>query len=533
MADLRQSGGEKYARICALAYRQSLAPPSKVVADAKGQPLFFCKENTSNGCIGTVDVFYPQAPLILMISPTLSKAMLVPILEYAGSERWKFPFAPHDVGTWPKANGQVYGGGERTETNQMPVEEPATCCCWWPPWPRWTATPISPANTGRPSPSGPTIANPRAFDPENQLCTDDFAGHLAHNVNLSAKAICALGAYGKLCAMRGDKANAEVYGKLAKEYAVRWVKEADDGDHTRLAFDKPGMWSMKYNLVWDKILGLGLFPDAELRQELDFYRKHINKYGLPLDGRKSWSKADWALWTASLTGSREDFDAIVNPIYDFYNETTARHGLTDLYYTDNPAIASMHSRPVIGGLFIKMLYDPAVWKKWAARDKFQVTAWAPLPKPPKTVTVVPVASETPAVWKYTTTNPGPTWAKPDFDDSAWKKGLSGFGAGNPPGSTIHTRWTTPSIWIRREVTLPAGKWNDLQLFVHHDEDVQIFLNGMLASALSGYTTDYELTPVKRQASDQLKPGKVVIAAHCIQTKGGQYLDIGLVDVQPQ
>lgn len=83
------------------------------------------------------------------------------------------------------------------------------------------------------------------------------------------------------------------------------------------------------------------------------------------------------------------------------------------------------------------------------------------------------------------------------------------------------------------MTLPAGKWNDLQLFVHHDEDVQIFLNGMLASALSGYTTDYELTPVKRQASDQLKPGKVVIAAHCIQTKGGQYLDIGLVDVQPQ
>src|SRR5579863_5791995 len=117
----------------------------------------------------------------------------------------------------------------------------------------------------------------KGFDPEKQLCTDDFAGHLAHNVNLSAKAICALGAYGKMCAMRGDTAQAAEFGNIAHDFALRWVKEADDGDHFRLAFDRPGSWSQKYNLVWDNILGLGLFPPQAIAKEVAFYRRHQQK----------------------------------------------------------------------------------------------------------------------------------------------------------------------------------------------------------------------------------------------------------------
>src|SRR5438128_5966554 len=144
----------------------------------------------------------------------------------------------------------------------------------------------------------------KGFDPENQLCTDDFAGHLVHNVNLSAKAICGLGAFARLCEMRGDKAKASELMRLAHEFAERWIKEADDGDHSRLAFDKPGTWSQKYNLVWDRILGLKLFPDSVRRKEMDFYKTKQNTFGLPLDNRKEYTKLDWTLWTATLTQNR-------------------------------------------------------------------------------------------------------------------------------------------------------------------------------------------------------------------------------------
>ena len=379
MADLTRAGGEKYAKIGALAYRQCFAA-GKFVADANGQPLQFCKENHSNGCIGTSDVFYPMAPQFLLLGPSLAKSFLVPFMDYAASERWKFPFAPHDLGTYPHANGQVYGDGERGENNQMPVEESGNLLIlmaavsqmeghtkfadrYWPQLEKWAE-----------------YLKEKGFDPENQLCTDDFAGHLAHNVNLSVKAICGLGSFSKMCAMRGDKAKAAEYAKIAKEFAARWVKEADSGDHYRLAFDKPASWSQKYNATWDVILGLNLWPAETWRKEMDFYKQTQNKFGLPLDNRKDYTKLDWTLWTATLTQNRADFDALMEPVFVFLNETPDRSPMTDWYQTKNAKKVGFTARPVVGGVFLQMLYDKKVWSKWAKRDQTRAAKGAPMPK---------------------------------------------------------------------------------------------------------------------------------------------------------
>ncbi|MCS6831700.1 MAG: DUF4965 domain-containing protein [bacterium] len=366
--DLKRMGDEKYADLCVLAYRQCIAA-HKLVADFDGTPLFFSKENFSNGCIATVDVTYPSSPFFLLFNTELLKGMLTPVLDYARSPRWKFPFAPHDLGTYPRANGQVYGGGERSEENQMPVEECGNMLLmvaalakaegnadyarkYWSLLTRWAE-----------------YLREKGLDPENQLCTDDFAGHLAHNTNLSLKAILALGAYSMLCRMVGDTSRAEEYQRLAKEMAQQWMRMADDGDHYRLAFDKPGTWSQKYNLVWDGLLGLGLFPKEVARKEIAYYKTKMNSYGLPLDNRSQYTKLDWQVWIATLAESRDDFALFLDAIWRWLNETPSRVPLTDWYWTHDGRQVGFQARSVVGGVFIKMLTDAKVWQKWLGRAR--------------------------------------------------------------------------------------------------------------------------------------------------------------------
>ncbi len=347
-----EAGGEKFADILSLAYRQAIAA-HKLVAGERGELLFFSKENFSNGCIATVDVSYPSIPLFLYGNPELVKGMMRPIFKYAASEQWTFDFAPHDVGCYPAANGQVYG--ENKLENQMPIEECGNMLIMaaavslyegnaefarehWALLTRWAE-----------------YLKEHGMDPDNQLCTDDFAGHLAHNANLSIKAIIGLGGYSILCSMLGEP-EGEVYLALAKEMAGRWAEMAGAGDHYKLTFDSaPDTWSLKYNLVWDRLFGLHLFPEDIAEDEVRHYIAAQNKYGTPLDSRSSYTKADWLVWSAAMANTKEEFAQIVEPLWHFLNETPSRVPFTDWYDTISGKQIGFQNRSVVGGLFLPLL----------------------------------------------------------------------------------------------------------------------------------------------------------------------------------
>jgi hypothetical protein len=330
--------------------------------------------------------------------------------------------------------------------------------------------------------------------------------------------------------MRGDEVQASEYRKVAKEFADRWIAAADDGNHFRLAFDKPGTWSQKYNLVWDRVLGLNLFPDEVREKEMHYYRRMQNRYGLPLDNRQPYTKLDWILWTATLTGDREDFDALVLPVHRFLRETPNKVPMTDWYRTHSGNRVGFTARPVVGGVFMRLLYEPQVWDKWASRAEQVSADYAKMPNIPKVVHRVKAADTEAATWRYRLETPSSEWMTPEFDDASWSEGKAGFGRAMTPNSSIGTVWNGRDIWLRRKFDLSGEIDDTLRLHIHHDEDAMVYINGVLAGEFHGYTTQYADAPLRPEAIAALKPTGNVLAVHCRQTNGGQYIDVGLSSV---
>ncbi len=519
-ASCAKVGGQRYAQYCALAYRQSIGMMG-MAEDANGQPLLFTDENTSGGDISTVDVIFPSCPQFLLLNPDLLKAMLVPVFEFSSPSHWPQPYSLHDLGGYPIANGHPGGGGEL-----MPVEESGNMIIMT------AAISEADGNTQFAQKFWPLITTwvkflrKRGFDPGKQLSTNDFLGPVAHNANLSIKAIIAMGAYGKLCQMRGLTAQAASYHALARRWAKKWMKIDATGNHYRMAFNQPNSWSMLYNLAWDQVLHLHIFPMSVRRKQMAFYMTKLNKYGLPDRSTVTQTKTDFETWTATLATKPAQFHAIINRIYKFLDQSPARVGLADQYGTRR-AWAGMYARPVMGAAFLPMLIHRAVWLSWAAKGQKVKGDWVPLPAAPQYQTIVPTSAHHPVRWRYTLKKPPAGWYKTHFNDSQWQSGLAGFGTGDPHAH-VRTHWSSDHLWLRRTFVLPRTGLKNLVLYCYHDDGVKIYINGVLANRTHGWTSNYLPLFIRPNALKALRPGhKNVFAVRMLQHFGGQFFDLGL------
>ena len=379
-AKAKKIGGDEYAFLCVMSYRHAIAA-HKLITDEDKNLIFLSKENDSNGCIGTVDVSYPSVPLFMLYNTEYVKGMLRPIFRFADCDVWTYDFAPHDVGRYPYAWGQVYGRSDeenkrfRSENqfvyppyymypsgsnvyglrDQMPVEECGNMLIM-------TAMVCRmEKNASFALPYMETLKKWREYlirygaDPGEQLCTDDFAGHLSHNTNLSVKAIMGIEGYAQIAALAGEKDEAKKYHKIAADMASDWEKRAKADDHYQLVFGegKKDTWSLKYNLVWDKLWKSGLFSDEVYEKELAYYKKKANRYGTPLDSRAAYTKSDWILWCAAMDNTA----ALIQPVAAYLKETKTRVPFSDWYQTDSGRYCYFIARSVQGGIFMPMLAE--------------------------------------------------------------------------------------------------------------------------------------------------------------------------------
>ena len=364
--DALAAADENYAQLCAASWRHTMAA-HKLIATSEGEMALLSKENDSNGCIGTADVSYPSIPLYLRYAPELVNALCRGILDFAEMPVWEFDFAPHDIGRYPMATGQVYAARKGCANGlvhppyylypagcdvydhryQMPVEECGNLLIMLAAAQRFGASAALAQAHRATLDKWVQYLLTYGEDPGEQLCTDDFAGHLAHNVNLAAKAIVGVACYGLLT---GDTS----YHSKAKAMAERLMARIGCEGNTPLSLDGTG-WSQKYNLLWDKVLGLDLLPDSFYAAEIASYLPRCNIYGLPLDSRADYTKSDWICWTAAMADDKEQRCALLAPVARYLRETTTRVPFSDWYDTKTGRYVHFIARSVQGGVFAPML----------------------------------------------------------------------------------------------------------------------------------------------------------------------------------
>ena len=352
---LTTAGGAEYATFTALSHRQVTGATAVVWNEARQSVWAYMKEISSDGDISTVDVIYPASPFFVLYAPELLKQMLLPILAYGQNETdipYVLPWAPHHLGFWPVADINSY------EQEQMPMEESANLLImlaaiaqqqgnnvsylkpYWPALTQWA-----------------NYLNVSLPDPGIQTCTDDFEGPSPHNVNLALKGILGLGSFALLLNASGQPQEAALYQAAAEDYVQQWLKMGLDnsGDHYRLQYNLNNTFSIKYNLMWQYVLNFNYFPRSVADTEIAYYLTHTNQYGVPLDSRGALTKVDWVSWAAAFASKQNDAESLFHSLYVFANRTESRVPFSDYYNTKTNRQIGFQARPVLGGLWARVL----------------------------------------------------------------------------------------------------------------------------------------------------------------------------------
>lgn len=305
----------------------------------------------------------------------------------------------------------------------------------------------------------------------------------------------------------------EGWGQFDTVRLAAWTKKHDP---SRLVDSASGWTDRGVGDVHDVHVypGPGAPPPEEKRAA---FLGEFGGLGLGIDGH-TWTGKTWGYrGTRDKADLTRKYERLVRGVY----ELEKSKGLSGAVYTQLTDVETEAN-----GL---TTYDRAVTKvdleRVAAANRGDFT------QVPALVVVVPTAQTEPQTWRYTTERPGKGWYKADFAAEGWKEGKGGFGTKMTPGAVIGTEWNGKEIWIRRSFELPGIDFSGLSLLIHHDEDAEVYLNGVLAARLTDFTSDYEEASISPEALKALKPGKNVIAIHCRQTRGGQYIDAGLVGLK--
>jgi hypothetical protein len=306
----------------------------------------------------------------------------------------------------------------------------------------------------------------------------------------------------------------EAWGQFDTERITNWTMGYD---RSRLISNASG-WTDK-NV--GHIIDMHKYPAPGMPQPEASRAAVLGEFGglgLRIEGH-SWVKEAWGYSGLMRDGKQltRKFQQFMSDVYKMRDQ-----GLSASVYTQ---ITDVETE--VNGL---LTYDRAILK--ADAETVTKSNRGVFPPMPIITEIMPTSQKSGLEWRYTTDKPADNWMQPGFNDANWKTGQGGFGTQGTPGAVVRTTWNTPSIWMRRTFNLANLPTGLVYLNLHHDEDAEVYINGVLAARAGGYVGDYSETGITPEARAALKPGENVIALHVKQTGGGQYADVGIVSETP-